>query len=195
MEKTLFLTFDDGPNEPYTSRILEVLNDFGAKATFFICGTNARRSPKTLEKIFRAGHTLGNHSYSHNLMRVIKGGCDLVDEIELTNKLIENHTGIKNTNYRSPWGLTMPWLESALRAKGYKIYHWDIMAYDWRGPSPDHIAQRVIKNAFPGAIVLLHDGDKTSQGNRQNTVEALPKILKELSGQGYNFKALPGIVF
>jgi peptidoglycan/xylan/chitin deacetylase (PgdA/CDA1 family) len=188
--KTIYLTFDDGPLQPYLSEALAILEQFQAKATFFVCGINIERQPSLARQIVEAGHAIGNHSYSHSLIKTLSG--NLLEEIERTGGLIKQSTGVDTKLYRSPWGITMPNLRRKLLAAGYKIYHWDIMALDWWQPSPQYIARRVIARIFPGAIVLLHLGDQTRKGDRENTVRALPIILKELNDQGYSFASLPG---
>lgn len=193
IDKIIYLTFDDGPNEPYTSQILEVLKTFGAKATFFVCGKNIERHPESLKNILADGHAIGNHSYAHNIMNVLLGGQTLKQEVDKTNSLIKKYTGTENQLYRSPWGLTMPWMKPWLKANNFKIFHWDILAYDWRQPPAEWMAERVTDKAFPGAVVLLHDGNETSGGNRSQTVKALPIILGHLTKQNYKFEPLNNI--
>lgn len=186
--KIIYLTFDDGPNEPYTSRVLDILAEHGAKATFFVCGQNIIRSPESLKRIASGEHAIGIHSYSHSLLKTLAG--KLMAEIAYTRDLIQKYAGRDTLLYRSPWGITMPWLKKKILAEGFFIFHWDIMAFDWRQPRPELIAGRVIGQAFSGAVVLLHDGCQVKNCSRQNTVEALPVILKQLTQQGYSFKIL-----
>jgi peptidoglycan/xylan/chitin deacetylase (PgdA/CDA1 family) len=188
LSKTIFLTFDDGPNEPYTSQILDVLSASQIKATFFVCGKNIEKNPVVLQRIAAAGHAIGIHSYSHNLSKVLKG--DLIEEVKLTRDLIRRYTNIDTKLCRSPWGITRSKLKDQLSEQGYKLIEWDIMAFDWWKPTPEYIAKRVIKKAFSGAIILLHDGNGIKKGNRANTVAALPIILKTLSEEGYIFASL-----
>ncbi len=189
MSKNIYLTFDDGPNEPYTSQVLDILKEHGAKATFFFCGKNILRFPGVTRRVVEEGHAIGNHTYSHNPWRVITGM--LRTEIRKTNDLIEQETGLRTKLYRSPWGITMPWLARWLRKNGFSIWHWDLHAYDWRRPSPEYIAQRIISRAHPGAVVLLHVGLDVSGGDRSEMVQALPSILRELGKEGYVFTSLP----
>lgn len=186
--KTLFLTFDDGPNEPYTSQILEILNRYGARATFFVCGANAEKFPQTLKKIADGGHAIGIHSYSHSRLKTLLG--TLVEEVAKMRQLIQKFAGVDTQLYRSPWGITMPWLKRKLLAQGYRIYRWNIMAFDWLRPDPKFITGHIVKRSFPGAVILLHDGGETHAADRANTVAALPEILSELGRQGYSFLPL-----
>ena len=186
--KTIFLTFDDGPNEPYTSEILDILAAHQAKATFFVCGKNIEKWPSVLKHIAEAGHAIGIHSYSHDLAKTIRG--DLLKEIEVTRKLILLYTDISTKLFRPPWGITRPKLKRQLLSLGYFLVPWYIMAFDWRKPAPKFIANHVIQRAFPGAVVLLHDGEGVKEADRSNTVKALPAILQALSSQGYEFSGL-----
>jgi peptidoglycan/xylan/chitin deacetylase (PgdA/CDA1 family) len=188
LSKPIFLTFDDGPNEPYTSQILDILAANKTKATFFVCGKNIEKTPEALQRIAAAGHSIGIHSYSHNLGKVLKG--DLIEEIETTRKLIYRYTNINTRLYRSPWGITRPKLKQQLSQQHYRLIHWDIMAFDWWKSAPEYISRHIIRRAFSGAIVLLHDGNGIKKGNRANTVAALPIILETLSKQGYTFTSL-----
>lgn len=186
--KFVFLTFDDGPNEPYTSQILDLLARHNAKATFFVCGQNIERLPDSLQRIVAGGHALGIHSYSHNFWKTLSG--NLLAEIELTRELIKRHGGVDTNLYRSPWGITLPRLSLELARRGYRLMTWDIMAFDWRQPPAAALAGHICNRAFPAAVILLHDGDQTGSGDRANTVKALPLILETLSQRGFQFLAL-----
>lgn len=194
-EKIAYLTFDDGPNEPYTSQILEILKSRGASATFFLCGKNAERQPDMPAKILAAGCAIGSHAYSHSWLKVFSAG--LYDEIAQTAAILEKVVA-KNTGgtapvrlARAPWGL-MRWdVRRKLLAAGFKIFHWDIAAYDWWQPKPAYIAAKIIREIRPGAVILLHDGEKTLPNrSRANTVAALPLIIDGLRAKGYRFEVL-----
>ena len=186
--KPIFLTFDDGPNEPFTSQVLDVLREHDIKASFFVCGQNLSRFPEIAKRIVRENHAIGNHTYSHSRFKTLLGR--LKGEIIKTDELIAKTTGVTTRLFRPPWGILMPWLKPFLQAQNYSTFFWDIAAYDWRQPSADYIANRVIKKAKPNAIILLHDGNQTFGGNRSQTVLALPKIITELKNRGYTFSRL-----
>ena len=115
----VFLTFDDGPNEPYTSKILDILKEHQAKASFFACGKNIERYPDSIKRIVAEGHTIGNHAYTHS--KLISRLGLLAGEIEKTSKIIEQITGRKTHYFRPPWGMLTPWLRSYLRKNNYQI--------------------------------------------------------------------------
>lgn len=185
----IFLTFDDGPNEPYTSQILDVLKAHEAKATFFVCGMGVERFPQVVRRILDEGHSIGNHAYSHSMLLTITGF--LGKEIEKTGELILKTAGVKTRLFRPPWGVATPWLKRYLKAHQYQTVLWDVNSYDWSGIPASSIEGIVLKKARPGAIILLHDGkDAKQRHDRSQTVQALPAIIKTLKQRGFCFKSI-----
>ena len=185
----IFLTFDDGPNEPYTSQILDVLKEHQAMATFFVCGKGVERFPQITRRILDEGHSLGNHAYSHSMLRTITGL--LGKEIEKTSELILKTTGAKTHLFRPPWGVATPWLKRYLKANKYQTVLWDINSYDWTEIPASSIEGIVLKKARPGAVILLHDGKNSKHHHdRSQTVQALPAIIKALRQKGFYLKGI-----
>src|SRR5580765_718578 len=106
MDKKAYLTFDDGPNSNYTPKILDILKENNIKATFFVCGKNVKKNPEILKRIADEGHLIGNHSYSHSLLKSI---IFFSPEVEKTNNMVKEIVGKTPKFYRAPYGLTMPW--------------------------------------------------------------------------------------
>jgi len=186
---SIFLTFDDGPNEPYTSQILDILKHYRACASFFVCGKNALFYPEVTRRIVAEGHSLGNHSYSHSRLLTYAGL--LRREIETTDEILQKITGVETRLFRPPWGIAMPWLGSYIKASGHKMILWDIMAFDWWKVPVSFIINRVSSHARPNAIVLLHDGNQTRKNsNRNRTVLALPGIIEKLKEKDFDFETL-----
>lgn len=181
-EKVLFLTFDDGPLDPWTGEILDVLAEFDAQATFFVLGASALSDPEIIKRMYDEGHGLGNHSWSHyNLTGLAKWAFDA--ELEDTGDLL----GDKNAFcLRPPYGAIDDTVTARAADLGYETVKWTVDPQDWRQPGAQAIARNVIENAAPNAIVLLHDGG----GDRAQTVAALRFILRRLGAQGWQFKAL-----
>jgi len=201
-DKIVALTFDDGPNEPYTSEILDILNSYGIKATFFVVGKNVELYPETAKRIMREGHVLGNHSYTHNANHALtEEGCD---DIELAQEAISNVVGIKPHLYRPPHGRKSPWELQFLKQEKLIEVTWSISANDehviayFGKPSPETFAKEIIKEAKPGKIILLHDGYGTNHGDVESdkslTVKALPIIIEELRNRGYQFVTVPELL-
>ncbi|MBC7327213.1 polysaccharide deacetylase family protein [bacterium] len=186
----IFLTFDDGPHPIYTPTILEILNKYAVKATFFVCGKNIEKYPKILEQIVKNKHSVGNHSYSHSRLLTFIGAFRR--EIERTTELILKITSLKTNLFRPPWGIRPPWLTRYLKRNGYQLVLWDIDPEDWQRIPAEKIASRVIEKAKDNCIVLLHDGDGIRQkSSRENTVKAIPIIIEALVEKGYTFQRIP----
>lgn len=183
------LTFDDGPNPIYTPQILDILKSRGVVATFFILGAQADKYPQLLEAITSSKSTLANHSYSHrNLERI--SITESLEEINRTEAVIEKTTKNKNKWFRPPGGNFNGLLVDKTTSLGYHFVLWNIDPRDWTKPPVTTIAQTVISQAAPGAIILLHDGG----GNRAQTVAALPTIIDSLKAQGYTFVTLNQLI-
>lgn len=195
-EKVIALTFDDGPNEPYTSDVLKVLGDNGIKATFFVIGENAEAYPETIKEIVRDGHIVGNHTYSHSYELPFEGIAGVEKDIERTEKVIFGLTGLRTDLFRPPHGLRTPWFVKDLNKLHYRVITWTDMTNDYNLNTPaDEIVRRIIGKAQPGGIIDLHDGKGVIHGiDRSNTVHALPVIIAKLKDQGYRFVTLPELL-
>lgn len=178
-EKVIYLTFDDGPVPGPTEYVLEVLNEFRAKATFFCIGDNIRKHPQIFEKVKQAGHAIGNHTFNH-----LKGWS--TDNQTYVDNVAQCQTYLPgNLLFRPPYGRIKP---SQLKAlKQYKIVMWDVLAYDYQQNLDKTAAlSGIIKATGPGSIIVFHDSLKAER----NLHQLLPKYLTELKAQGYAFKGL-----
>jgi len=193
-EKKVALTFDDGPNEPYTSEILKILKDNNILATFFLMGENVETYPEAARAIVAAGHTIGNHSYDHRDL-LSRTNVQVRTEILKTEKIIQDTTGVKTTLFRPPYGDKDALTVQQTRKLGYVMVEWSVSAEDWRKPGPRAIVHHVMKNVRNGGIILMHDGDKWRHGSdRSQTVQALPIIIAQLRQQGYEFVTIPELL-
>ena len=176
----LYLTYDDGPSGD-TQSILDVLARYDARATFFVLGSAAQGRPDLVRRIHEAGHGVGNHSWNH---RKLTGMSEETfnQDILATAAAIGSYAA---ACLRPPYGATDPSTYAHATALGYPIVLWSIDPTDWRRPGAQAIANHVIARAFPGAIVVLHDGG----GDRSQTAAATEIILRELNAQGYRFEA------
>ncbi len=176
----IYLTFDDGPS-PYTQAILDVLTRYDAKATFFMLGGSAQGQSDLLRRVYEAGHGIGNHSWSHRKLVGLSEKTFNGEVVETANVLGEYGAACM----RPPYGATDPSTYAHSTKLGYAVVLWSIDPTDWKRPGAQAIANHVIRRAFPGAIVVLHDGG----GDRSQTVAATETILRELGAQGYRFQA------
>jgi peptidoglycan/xylan/chitin deacetylase (PgdA/CDA1 family) len=179
------ITFDDGPTEPYTSQILDVLRLFGAHATFFVLGARAQDAPGALRRAAREGHEIGNHTWDHAALPLRTAGAQRVT-IRRTSDLVENITGIRPRVFRAPFGWRNPWLDGAARREGCEPVAWTVGVYDTDRPGTDAIVSRAIEGVVNGSILLLHDGRSLDPNpDASQVVEALPRILREAQRRGF----------
>lgn len=174
--KRVALTFDDGPHPRNTEKVLVLLDQYDAKATFFMLGSNVEYYPDIVKSIMEAGHELGNHTWSHPDLTAL-GSDSVMQEVQNTNKIIEKTTGKKPTVFRPPYGATNEQVETAVKMTPVL---WTVDTMDWKSRDPNAILQIVKGNVEEGAIILLHD-------IHDSTVDALEPILKYLDEEGYNF--------
>ncbi len=182
--KHVLLTFDDGPTPGVTDKILDHLKEENIKATFFIIGQKAAKSPKLLQRILDEGHEIGNHTYSHVSLDGISDK-DALDEIRWTSNLIFDLTGDYIDLFRPPHGRITKKQTRLIQDSGYDIVLWTVNADDfWREGrgmrSPLSIANRVNNRITKGDIILMHD-------NSQQIIDALPMIIKHLKKRGFYF--------
>lgn len=195
-EKVVALSFDDGPDEPYTSEILAILGENRIKATFFVIGANAEAYPETVGKIARAGHVLANHTYRHSYLLPFQSAGPVRDEVDRTEDIIFGLTGLRTCLFRPPHGLRTPWYIHSVKDLHYRVVTWTDMTNDYSpGTKPEEIVRRIVARAHPGDIIDLHDGRDTIHGvDRSNTVKALPAIIDGLKKRGYSFETVPELL-
>ncbi len=182
----LYLTFDDGPTPGVTEPILELLDKYQAKATFFVIGQRVQQFPELARRIESAGHSLGNHTYSH-----INGWtCSPREYLRDVDRAQTSMSQILNSPiswFRPPFG-RIGILAMFVLMTRYKIAMWDITAMDYRGDlDGQQVFNIVVQNAGKGSIVLLHDSELAAP----RVLTALPQILDYYRGQGLAFKCLP----
>jgi peptidoglycan/xylan/chitin deacetylase (PgdA/CDA1 family) len=180
-QKVIALTFDDGPDSDFTEAILDILKQKQVKATFFVIGKNASQNPSLLRRMITEGHEIGNHGYTHNYNQRI-----LTDELKQTDQSVYSATGTHTHFYRPPGGYVTKSQIEMIKDQGYVVTLWSVDSRDWRRPGVDGIVSNVVQKAFPGAIVLLHDGG----GYRSQTVLALEQVIDQLNAEGYRFVTL-----
>ncbi len=189
------LTFDDGPNEPYTSEILDILKKYNVKATFFLLGKNVERYPGVAKRIVREGHAIGNHTYDHPYL-YIQSKSHIRNEIKQTEDAIFKATNKKTYLFRSPYGADNAWIRQAAKEFGYITIEWTITGHNGRSEIPaEEIVKNVLKKEENGDIVLLHDGNRLYKGaNRSHMVKALPVIIESLQKKGYQLVTVPQLL-
>jgi peptidoglycan-N-acetylglucosamine deacetylase len=178
----LALTFDDGPNDIHTERLLEVLARHEVTATFFLIGRFVAMRPHVARAIAEAGHLVANHTYSHpNLLFVSRSR--MLAELSDCSKAIADATGVDARFFRPPFGARRPAVLQTARDFGLKPVMWDVTCFDWRRTTADaverHARKRIERDGGCGHIVLMHDGAHLGMGaNRAHTVEATERVIQ-----------------
>ncbi|QJU08736.1 hypothetical protein FBF28_04240 [Candidatus Saccharibacteria bacterium oral taxon 488] len=183
--KVIALTFDDGPG-PYTAHLLDILDQHGAKATFFLIGSKVSAQADVLRRMHSRGHQLGNHSWSHPELPKLPVN-QIASEIDRTNDAIKQATGVTPTVMRPPYGAVNSVVLEQLRLRGMSSILWSVDTRDWADRNSNIVCSRAVAGAHPGAIILMHDIHQTSVG-------AVPCILSALKQQGYSFVTVRGLL-
>ena len=175
-QKKIWITFDDGPDEKVTPYLINVLEKFNIKATFFVIGNQAKKHPELVKLIINNGHKIGNHSFSH-LNGFSTNNNKYLEDVEQAKKYIDSDI------FRPPYGKITPFQIKNLK-KDFKIIMWDIMSWDFKeNIYPNKIYKNVIDNVENGSIILFHNNLK-SYNNLKNSLEI---ILEKLKDKGYQF--------
>ena len=176
------LTFDDGPASE-TGEILDMLNQYGLKATFFMIGRQVERFPQLARRVADCGHEIGNHSYSHPIF-LYRSAAETRRQLARTQDVIGEVTGVRPQLARPPCGVRTPAYFAAARALGLCTVQWTNTGFDWKKRNADRIAHDALRLVSAGSIILLHDGDSSGQRDRRETVAAIPLIVSGLKEQG-----------
>lgn len=185
----VYLTFDDGPSERWTPKILEILREKKVKACFFIVGQKAKRHPEVVRRILEQGHGIGNHTYTHRKLAFLSYR-NVLKEIERCEDEIFKITGKNVKLLRTPHGFRSFFLPFIAKRKGLKVITWTKGIWDTEGPPEGEIIRRIFKRIKDGEILLLHDGNEKSAPKLLST---LPKIIDEYVKRGFEFGNLEEI--
>jgi peptidoglycan/xylan/chitin deacetylase (PgdA/CDA1 family) len=192
--KQLALTYDDGPNDPHTLRLLEVLARHNVRATFFCVGSYVRQRPEIVREIVNAGHIVGNHTFTHPLLTFMSS-----DEIraELSNcrAALQDAIGEHSNLFRPPFGGRRPAVLRIARELDLEPVMWNVTGYDWNAPPAAEIEKKVSKQIRGGNVILLHDGGHKQIGaDRSQTVLATDHLIAKYKQEGYEFKPIPQLL-
>ena len=176
--KAVYLTFDDGPIPEVTPKVLEILDKYGVKATFFIVGENIDKHPEVFEMVVKGGHAIGNHTYNH-----VKGWKVSTAEYIANVKKFPKETKL----FRPPYGRTWVWQRRAVQKLGYEIYLWDVLTRDYNPRrTPEAMLAQIKRQTRPGSIINFHDSVKSNE----RMLAVLPQAIEWLQKEGYELAAL-----
>lgn len=181
-EKMIVLTFDDGPHPKQTLQILDLLDRYNIKATFFMIGVNVRNYPKVAQMVADRGHEIGNHTETHS-HSIRLDDHELRTEIAQCQENILKNTGKQCKLFRPPEGALNDSMRTTINNMGYCNVLWTLDTRDWAHTPPEEIATMIIQNAKHGDIILMHD----YIGANSPTLQALELFIPELLRQGFTF--------
>lgn len=178
-EKKLYLTFDDGPDNIVTPELLDILDRYKAKATFFCVGKKAKQHPEIIQQIKSSGHTIGNHTFRHLKGKEVSKSA-FIEDVAQCDKYSESNL------FRPPYGSIRRSQIKLLKGK-YKIYMWTVLPGDFDATiSKEKCLKRSIRNTTNGTIIVYHDSTKT----REKVLFTIPKYIEHFQKLGYTFEAL-----
>lgn len=191
MGKAVYLTFDDGPIPEVTPEVLEILDKYGVKATFFMVGENIDKHPEVFEQVVKAGHAIGNHTYNH-----MKGWrvstATYLDNVRQWEEAVErnypnDYPALVLNRFRPPYGRTWVWQRKAVMKMGYEIYLWDVLTRDYNPcRTPEAMLKQIKRETRPGSIINFHDSIKSNE----RMLEVLPQAIEWLLENKYEIKTL-----
>jgi len=188
--KQIALTYDDGPNDPHTLRLLEVLARHNVRATFFLIGRYVEHRPDIVREIANAGHVVGNHTFTHPLL-ILKSKSEIREELTRCRAALQNAIGEHSNLFRPPFGGRRPATLRVARDLGLEPILWNVTGYDWSAPPAAVIERKVSRRICGGDVILLHDGGHKQMGtDRSQTVQATDHLIERYKSEGYEFKTI-----
>jgi peptidoglycan/xylan/chitin deacetylase (PgdA/CDA1 family) len=189
--RQLALTYDDGPNDPHTLRLLEVLAKHNVHATFFLIGSYIQQQPQIARELVQAGHVVGNHTFTHPLL-IFKSESEIRQELTRCRHALQDAIGKPSNLFRPPFGGRRPATLRVARQLGLEPVMWNVTGYDWNAPPAAAIERKVAKQIRGGNVILLHDGGHKQMGaDRSQTVIATDHLITRYRAEGYEFVTIP----
>jgi peptidoglycan-N-acetylglucosamine deacetylase len=189
--KQLALTYDDGPNDPHTFRLLEVLARHNVRATFFLVGRYVNRRPDIVCELARSGHVLGNHTFSHPNL-IFSSALQTRMQLQDCMQALTDAAGEHSRLFRPPFGGRRPSTLKIVRGLGLEPVMWNVTGWDWKGKPAEYVERRVSRQIRGGDVILLHDGDHGAFGaDRSQSVLATDRLIARYKSEGYEFVTIP----
>ncbi len=189
--RQLALTFDDGPNDPWTARLLEVLERRQVRATFFMIGRFVRQKPALARQVAEAGHVIGNHTFTHPNLAFASGAA-VERELSECERALADAVGDHSRLFRPPFGGRTPVALRQVRRHGLKTIMWRVSGFDWSAKSAAQIEHKIWPRLRGGDVILLHDGGHRQMGaDRSCTVQAVDEVIVRAQEQGFSFVTVP----
>jgi peptidoglycan-N-acetylglucosamine deacetylase len=191
-KKTVAITFDDGPDRRITPAVLKLLSEYSVKAVFFVTGKNASENPDIIKEILKKGHSIGNHSYNHDPLLMLRPKGRLYNDIKTTQDVLAGF-GIRPLVFRPPAGITNPRLRSVLLKLNLYCINWSVRAFDGGNRNIRNLSGKLLRKVKPNDIILLHDIDPGAVNIKKLTVE-FELLIKGLIDSGLSIVPLSEII-
>ena len=189
--KQMALTFDDGPNDPHTLNLLDVLGKLNVRATFFMIGRYVQRRPDIALEVKNRWHVIANHTFTHPFL-TLQSRANVREELEQCREALTAAVGEHSNLFRPPWGARRPAVFRTVRQLGLEPIMWSVTGYDWDAPSAEYIEKKVAARVHGGDVMLLHDGGHQAFGtDRSHTVKAVEALILRYKAEGYEFVTVP----
>ena len=183
----LALTYDDGPNDPHTLRLLEVLARHNVRATFFLIGRYVKQRPDIARELIRAGHVVGNHTFDHPNL-IFASTLRTRTQLQDCEQALTDAVGQSSRLFRPPFGGRRPGTLKIARALDLEPVMWNVTGWDWKGKPAEYVERKVRQQVRGGDVILLHDGDNQKLGaDRSQTVIATDILISRYKSEGYEF--------
>ena len=185
--KQIALTYDDGPNDPHTLRLLDVLVKHNVKAAFFMIGRFVRERPDIARAVAAAGHVIGNHTFTHPLL-IFESAAQTRTQLLDCRAALTDTVGEHSNLFRPPFGGRRPATLRVARDLGMQTVMWNVTGYDWNAPPASEIEKKVARQMRGGDVILLHDGGHKAMGaDRAQTVIVTDNLIQRYKDQGHEF--------
>jgi peptidoglycan/xylan/chitin deacetylase (PgdA/CDA1 family) len=189
--RQLALTFDDGPNDPHTLRLLEVLARHKVKATFFLIGSYVKQRPDIALELVQGGHVVGNHTFSHPNL-IFASAREAKMQLQDCEQALMDAVGEHSRLFRPPFGGRRPGTLKLARALSLEPVMWNVTGWDWKGKPAEYVEKKVSQQIRGGDVILLHDGSHAAFGaDRSQSVVATDRLIATYSAEGYEFVTIP----
>jgi peptidoglycan/xylan/chitin deacetylase (PgdA/CDA1 family) len=185
--KQIALTYDDGPNDPHTLKLLDVLAKHSVRATFFMIGRYVQQRPDIARAVAQAGHVIGNHTFTHPLL-IFESEERTRSQLVDCRQALEDAVGKHSNLFRPPFGGRRPATIRVARELSLQTVMWNVTGYDWNAPPAAVIEKKVARQIRGGDVILLHDGGhRTMVADRAQTVTATENLIRRYIGEGHGF--------
>ena len=188
--RQIALTYDDGPNDPHTLRLLEVLAKHDVRATFFMIGRYVEMRPDIVREVVKAGHVVGNHTFTHPNL-IFASAAETRNQLQKCDRVLTDAIGEHSRLFRPPFGGRRPQTLRIACELGLEPVMWNVTGWDWNAPPAEQIERKVVKQVSGGDVILLHDGGHQQMGaDRAQTVIATDRLIARYKAEGYEFATL-----